>query len=75
MAEKRPLGARNEGDQFPLDLFRIGLPRESETLSQPRDVRIHDDALIQPERVAEDDIGRLAPHTVELGEEIGRAHV
>ena len=50
VAKKCPLGARDKRDQFPLDLFRVGLLRESEALSQPRDVCVHDDALIQPER-------------------------
>jgi hypothetical protein len=59
MREARPVGARHHPLEITLDPDGILLSRQTESLREPADVRVHDDAL----RVAElgrDDIRRLA---------------
>src|SRR4051812_12002190 len=68
MREQRPLLAWKQGHQVLLDLDRIGVARERQALAHACDVRIDDDSLVALERVAEDDIRRLASHAGKLDE-------
>src|SRR5438270_11121181 len=66
MCEERPLFPRKERHQVLLDLHWIGVARQREPLSDARDMRVDDNALVALERVAENDIRRLSPNTGEV---------
>src|SRR5262249_16812409 len=57
--EHHPIFLRQQLHQVLLDLYRIGVRRKSEPAAHAADVRVDGDAG-HAERVAEDDVGRLA---------------
>ena len=57
--EARPVGARDEPHEVALDLHRVLLPRERETLREPPHVRVDDDPL-RVAALGRDDVRRLA---------------
>src|SRR5436190_203659 len=61
MRKPPPLLARDELREVALDLDRIFLTRQTESLRQPADMRVDDDALRVP-AFGRDDVGRLARH-------------
>src|ERR1035437_4419801 len=65
VAEQRPLFLRHELHQLLLDFYRVRLFRQAKAVGKPRDVRIHNDADVDAERVSENDVRRLAPDTGE----------
>jgi len=60
MRESRPVLARNETPQVPLDLDRILLPGEPEPLRESAYVGVHNDPLRRP-ALRGDDVSRLPP--------------
>ena len=66
VTEQRPLLLRHERHQIPLNFLRRLLPCQSEPLRQPCDVGVHDDTNVDAERVAQNDVGRLAPDAAQL---------
>src|SRR5205085_7089667 len=67
MREETPILARHEPLQVALDLYRVLLPRQPESLGQPAHVRVDDDPL----RIAElrgDHVGRLPRHARQADE-------
>src|SRR5690348_3311039 len=61
--EQRPLRPREKLHEILLDLDRIRLARERQTLAKARDVGVDHHPFIASERIPEDDICRLAAHT------------
>ena len=72
MTEHHPVGARNKFLQRDLDFLRRLFRRQTKPPGQSPHVRIDDDALVDAERVAEHDVGRLAPHPGQGDERIHR---
>src|SRR5947199_2271554 len=60
--EARPLLARQEIDQIPLDLLRVLLLGEEEPAGEALDVGVHGDPLVAAEGVPQHHVGRLPPH-------------
>src|SRR5436309_2875418 len=58
MGDYRPLLSRKERKQRLLDLYRIAVLREPQTIAQPRHVRVDDDAIVASKGVAEDHVRR-----------------
>ena len=57
-----PMLARHELHQIALDFFRVFLVSQAKPLRQPDDMRVHDDAIVFPKRVAQHNIRRLAAY-------------
>src|SRR2546423_11384578 len=70
--EHGPAFARKEGKERLLDLHGVRLVGEGESVAEPRDVRVDDDAVVPPASVAENDVGGLAPYA---GQNDERLHV
>ena len=68
VAKQRPPLARHEALQGEFDFLRRLLFRQTEPRGQTRDVRVHDDAVIEAEGVPQNDICRLAAHAGERDE-------
>ena len=73
VTEQRPLRLRHEGHQFRLDFLRRLLFCQAQPLRQPRDVGVHDDADIDSEGIAQNNVGRLAPDAIQLRQLLHRA--
>jgi hypothetical protein len=73
VAEQQPVFLRQQFHQREFDFFRRPLRDQSEPVRKPHRVRVHDDADDHAERVAEDDVRRLAPDAVELDQFLHRA--
>src|SRR5450759_2566308 len=52
VAEQRPLLARHELHQLLLDFFRVRFLRQMETVRESLDVRVHDNADVDAERIS-----------------------
>ena len=61
VTEQRPLFLRHQRHQFRLDFLRRLLLRQPKPLRQPRDMRVHDHTGVDAKRIAQDDVGGLAP--------------
>jgi hypothetical protein len=70
--KQRPVLPREERHEVALDHERVVGAREPEPPRHAPDVRVHRDAHVGVERVAEHHVGRLAPHAGEGGQ---RVHV
>jgi hypothetical protein len=68
MAEEGPLLAREQRHEVLLDFDGVGVFGEAEALGQSRDVRIDNDAMIEFEGVAENDVGGFASDAAKAGE-------
>src|SRR5438270_785748 len=68
MGQHGPALLWKQWHERPFDLHGIALLRETETVAEPRDMCVHDDAVIFPEGITEDHVGRLASHTGQLHE-------
>jgi len=68
MAEEGPLLARDQEHEVLLDFDGVGVFGEAKALRQSRDVSIDNDAVIEVEGIAEDDIGGFASDAAEAGE-------
>ena len=69
VAHECPFFTRNEGRQVGLDLDRIFFGGEPHATRQSADVGVNGDAR-DPERVAENDVRRLAPDSGQLDQEL-----
>src|ERR1035438_1792577 len=56
MAEQRPLPARHELHQLPLDFFRLRFFRQTKTVREPRDVRVHDNSDVDAKSISQNDV-------------------
>ena len=61
MTPDRPMLARNDPHEVALNFLGVSVRRQLEPVRQPADVRVHHDALVDAEGVAEHDIRGLAP--------------
>lgn len=68
VAEIGPSGAWEKLDEIFFDFDRIGIPGEAEPGGETSDVGVDDDAIVDGEGVAEDDIGGLASDSGQGGE-------
>ena len=59
VGEHRPPGTGEQGGEVTLDPDGVGGPAEAEPFREAADVGVHDDPLVDPVRVPEDDIRRL----------------
>lgn len=66
VTEQRPLLLRHENHHVPLNFVRRGLFRQAKPTRKPRHVRVHDDADVEAEGIAQNDIRRFASDTVQL---------
>ena len=66
MTEQGPLVARHHFHQNRLNLYGIVGVGKTETLGEPRDVRIDHNPFIDFERVAQHDVRRLSTHAGKL---------
>jgi len=73
VAEQQPVFLRQKFHQREFDFFRRPLRDQPQPVRQSHRVRVHDDANDHVERVAEDDVRRLAPDAVELDQFLHRA--
>jgi len=73
VAEIQPVFLRQQFHQRDLDFFRRLFCRQTEPMRQSYHVRVHDDADDHVERIAENDVCRLAPDAVELDQFLHRA--
>src|SRR6185295_17155317 len=60
-----PIRVGDEPHQVRLDLYRIIVPGEPESLAQSGDMGVHRDAFVDPKGIPQDDIGGLPPHAWE----------
>jgi hypothetical protein len=71
--EQRPLVLRHDLHQVLLDLHRVHrVLGQPQPVADARHVRVDDHAHVLPERVAQHDVGRLAPDAGELRELVHR---
>ena len=68
MTKARALAFRNKEQQVRLDLVRVGLTRQTQSLRQTQDVGVDSDRL-PAESIAEQNVGGLPPHARQ-GQEI-----
>src|SRR5688500_2753153 len=73
VAEHRPALPREQRHQVLLDLDRVLVRREREARGEPLHVGVDHDALVDPERVAEDHVRGLAAHAWKRRELVERA--
>ena len=73
VAEQQPVFLRQKFHQREFDFFRRPFSNQPEPVRQSHCVRVHDDADDHVERIAEDDVRRLAPDAVELDQFLHRA--
>ena len=68
VTELGPVGTGHELDQSRLDFHRVGFGGHAQSLREAGHVGVHDDAFLEPECVAQDDVRGLASHAVERDE-------
>ncbi len=68
-----PPRSRDERHELPLHVDRIIAAREAEAIRDAKDVGVHGDSFSDPEGVAEDNVGGLAPDPRELHEKVERS--
>ena len=62
VGQEGPPLAGEQGHEISLDLHGVPLAREPQTVREPAHVGVHDDPLVQPERVPQDHVRGLPTH-------------
>ena len=60
MAELAPIGLRHERHQILLQLHRVRAFGKTQSVGEPRDMRVHDHADVEAEGIAQNHVRRLA---------------
>src|ERR1022692_2079445 len=73
VAEQRPLIARHELHQLLLDFFRLRFFRQTETVREARDVRVHDHSDVDAKRISQNDVCGFSSDAAKLNQCFHRA--